>query len=178
MVSDSGINRWLRFNGSAWEVSALDDDTNNEVIYKYYKVDDTSGLLNVPNITGATTISETGTNYEYQIDLSKTAYLPGNTEILIDNKDERKLYLYYSAWHDEPLNPEVQCVWTLSDNMAGYATVDSNTGVITYSLGIPAASMEATLTCTATYNGATAVATLPITFKNSNLSEKPFISCS
>ena len=178
MVSDSGINRWLRFNGSAWEVSALDDDTNNEVIYKYYKVDDTSGLLNVPNITGATTISETGTNYEYQIDQSKTAYLPGNTEILIDNKDERKLYLYYSTWHYEPLNPEVQCVWTLSDNMTGYATVDSNTGVITYSLGIPAASMEATLTCTVTYNGATAVTTLPITFKNSNLSEKPFISCS
>jgi len=149
-LSDGGQpyynNRYLRLNGTTWEVT----NTNSyRGTLRAVTVTSVISTSTNPTINGADVLTATGTsNYT----ATGAAYSAGGYINYSFNSDD---YYFYNNTAITPANATIGTyTWTLTDN--AYATVN-NSGVVTVS-SLPESDVTLTLTATTTATGGTPAA--------------------
>ena len=104
------------------------------------------------NATGDYTFTHTNANYA----AAYTKYSFNNTTTYVNSSNGNSSSISQSTVSSG-------YTWSLSDNAAGYATIDASTGVLTVSSFPTSGNLTFNVICTVSYDGYTATASTPVT---------------
>ena len=164
-------NYYLKATSATTFTTNSNQENGNRYNYYTVTVDDyaqglsdfsISGGVSSFNTTGSATY--THTNAEYT-DKNYTHYNFNGDDYYVDESNVTTTTLSTTT-----ISSASNYSWSLSDNVAGYATVDSSTGEVTVSSIPTSGNLVITLTCTVTYDGQSATATKNITLSQTGVS--------
>ena len=158
---DAGTDRYIYYN-NGWALTNSNNPGTGAAYTVLYTYTTQEASLSTPVITG-NDILTSATTYNYSVSATS---VPAHSQFSGYNSTTAVTYYYYNGAMStqSPSENVTSGTWSLSDNAAGYATVNSGNGRITVS-SLPENDITITLTCSVTSNGSTKTVTKEITIQ-------------